>query len=228
MSLQRYADYQPTGFDARGLRARTMGPEDDEDRSEWLVCPVGRTRDTEDAPDTASNWAAQLDALGGEGADVEVHRFGHWGPGWFEIVIVRPDTRAAVVAEEIAGRLENYPLLDDEDHSRREYEAQLEGLRDQARTLVREGAPEDWPARLFSKLWDSAEGQAGLQALIQPGGGHVDEDVLRAALRALKLIEPKWLYRTLYLRRVTVARTGWPAKYRDLRVRRKNPAHPDY
>jgi hypothetical protein len=57
---------------------------------------------------------------------VEVHRFGHWSPGWFEIILVRPGTAAAEVAVEIEERLEDYPLLDEEDFSRREWEDYLE------------------------------------------------------------------------------------------------------
>lgn len=186
--LRRYADFQPTGFDAKGLHARNMG-EGDEDRSDWRVCPVSQTRDSEDDPLTGSNWAAQLAALGGEGPDVEVHRFGHWGCGWFEIVIVRPGTEAERIADGLAGSLADYPVLDEEDHSRREYDSQIDALTDQAGSLVRAGAPEDWPAQLFTWLWDHA--QREIDKLTQAGGGHVEDTILRQALRALKLMEPR-------------------------------------
>jgi len=51
---------------------------------------------------------------------VEVHRFGHWACGWFEIILVRPDTNAAKTAEEIEAALADYPILDECDHSERE------------------------------------------------------------------------------------------------------------
>lgn len=219
-TLQRYAEFQPTGFDAKGLNARRMGSENDEDRGDWLVCPVSQTRDSEDDPLTASNWAAQLKALGGEGADVEIHRFGHWGPGWFEIVIVRPGSPAEAEAEGLAAALEDYPLLDEEDHSRREYEADIEGIKDQARNLIREGAPEDWPAQVFRKLDSRYWG-----VYSRAGGGHVPEGELRAILRALRLMEPKYLkVRILALREVR--RPGFAPFYRDVTVKRYNPAYP--
>jgi len=64
--------------------------------------------------------------LGGESDTVEVHRFGHWGPGWYEIIIVHPDSPQAKIAYDIARSLEDYPLLDEEDHSRRETEDAIE------------------------------------------------------------------------------------------------------
>lgn len=113
--LQRYGDYRPTGFDPRGLGLP--------DRQDWIVVPVGRTRDTSD-PRSLSNWHSALRILGDESETVEVHRFGHWGPGWFEIILVHPSREAEV--EEIAGALANYPILDEDDASEREMEAQSE------------------------------------------------------------------------------------------------------
>lgn len=92
-----------------------------EDRNNWLVVPVGRTRDSGTLAE--SNFEAALGILGGESESCEVHRFGHWGPGWFEIIIVRPDRANEV--HDIESRLEDYPVLDEEDMSRREWDAML-------------------------------------------------------------------------------------------------------
>ena len=109
----RYGDYAPTGFDHRGAFLP--------DRQDWLVMPVGRTRDDEDEPYIASNWEAALDLMGGESDTVEIHRFGHWGPGWFELILVAP-SRASEV-DTITRSLEDYPLLDEDRHSELEFEA---------------------------------------------------------------------------------------------------------
>lgn len=114
--MQRYSEFRPTCFDSAGA---FLG-----DRQDWLVCPVSRTRDS--GPFDESNFEAALKILGGESEEVEVHRFGHWGPGWFEIIIVAPGSEAARKAEEIEASLENYPVLDDEDLSSREYDDFLE------------------------------------------------------------------------------------------------------
>jgi len=132
--MQTYREFRPTGFDAAGLGADRLGI------GEWYVIPAARNRDS--GPLEESNFQTALQAVGGEGADVQVHRFGHWACGWFEIVIVRPATAAAERAAELEARLEDYPVLDEEDYSRREYERAAEywvgmGIRERAEWCAR-------------------------------------------------------------------------------------------
>lgn len=96
----RYGEFRPTSLDHHIPI---------EDREEWFVAPVSRTRDTGVLKE--SNFIVALDMLGGESAKVEVHRFGHWGPGWFEIILIHPDLQAK--GEEIEAKLEDYPILDE-------------------------------------------------------------------------------------------------------------------
>lgn len=109
-TLTRYGDFSPTSFDHAGAFLP--------DRQDWFVAPVSRNRDSQSLAE--SNFAAALETLGGESETVEVHRFGHWGPGWFEIILVHPSRFAD--AQAIADRLEIYPILDEEDVSAREWE----------------------------------------------------------------------------------------------------------
>lgn len=103
--MERYKDFSPTPMDPKGYELM--------DRQDWFVVPVMRTRDSEAL--AQSNFKTALEILGGEGEDVEVHRFRHWGPGWFEIILVRPDTNAEMEGIGIEGALEDYPVLDDAD-----------------------------------------------------------------------------------------------------------------
>lgn len=114
-----YSKHRPTGFDPQGAFLP--------DRQFWLVVPVSQTRDS--GPFDHSNFAAALALLGGESDTVEVHRFGHWGPGWYEIIIVDPASPEADIARDIESRLEDYPVLDDDDFSRREWDDYLESWR---------------------------------------------------------------------------------------------------
>lgn len=117
--LGTYADFSPTPFDSKGAFL--------DDRQAWLVAPVSQTRDSE--PLEQSNYAMALESFAEvdpDGDDYEEHRFGHWGPGWFEIIIVRPGSKCADVAEEIACALEDYPVLDESDFSQRELDAAQE------------------------------------------------------------------------------------------------------
>ena len=115
--MQRYKDFSPTPADHKG--AFLTGHYSDNDRQEWLVVPVTQTRDS--LAFDQSNFASALALLGGESDTLEVHRFGHWGPGWFEIILVHPSRESEVKA--IEDRLENYPILDEEDLSQRESDA---------------------------------------------------------------------------------------------------------
>lgn len=115
--MQTYAKYRPTGFDGAGAFLP--------DRQDWFVVPVGRNRDS--GPAAESNFKAALEMLGGESDDVEVCRFGHWACGWFEIIVVRPGTKFEEIGNDIEAQLEDYPYLDEDDVSNREYEEFLSG-----------------------------------------------------------------------------------------------------
>lgn len=109
--MKPYKEFRPTSFDCRGLGLR--------EQQEWLVLGVTHNRDS--GPLEESNFACALKELGGESEDVEVHRFGHWGPGWFEIILINPACENRVnQGEEIERALENYPVLDDVDFAERE------------------------------------------------------------------------------------------------------------
>lgn len=112
--MQLYKDFAPTGSDPRGLAL--------DDQQNWIVVPVRRNRDS--GPLDESSFAAALEILGGESETCEVHRFGHWACGWFEIVIVSPERAAEV--EDLESSLENYPVLNDEDFSQREHDDYIE------------------------------------------------------------------------------------------------------
>ena len=120
--MRPYSEFQPTGFDRKGA---FLYGEDEENgnRQTWLVAPCGTNRDAEAL--TRSNWRGQLAELrriDPKRDDHEVHRFGHWGPGWFELVLIRPASKCADLCEELERALANYPVLDDEDFSREEDE----------------------------------------------------------------------------------------------------------
>jgi hypothetical protein len=97
----------------------------------WLIAPCAHNRDSDLA--TESNWQAQCDTLLPLNIDamieeeevetVQIVRNGHWACGWIEwIAIHSSNFEAVTAAEELAERLEEYPLLDEDDYSRREFE----------------------------------------------------------------------------------------------------------
>jgi hypothetical protein len=136
--MERYSKFRPTGFDQNI----------DIDRSDWFVAPVSRNRDSNVL--TESNWQAQIESLtevSGDESETdewEIHRFGHWGCGWLEIVIVRPDTAAFRAADDIETALMNYPVLNDEDLSQREWDAAVESWNNWGAKEFREALAEQF------------------------------------------------------------------------------------
>lgn len=153
--MERYKDYAPTAFDSKGLGLPDQG--------DWYVVPVIRTRDS--GPLEESNFQSALEMLGGESENVEVHRFGHWGPGWFEIILVDHDSKQAGIADDVERKLEDYPVLDDQDHAEREYDDACEawdswGHGDFCKAISLAYDLSDTAADLLRYEWDSGDTMA--------------------------------------------------------------------
>jgi hypothetical protein len=115
--MQEYKDFRPTSFDHKGAFLA--------DNRNWLVIPVMQTRNS--GPLDRSNFEVALAMLGGENDNIQVHRFEHWGPGWFEIIIIDPaNVELVKIAEGIETALADYLVLDENDFSAKEYAAALE------------------------------------------------------------------------------------------------------
>ena len=93
---------------------------DDSDYQDWFGV-AGRSRDSDIMEQ--SNFDGTLNRLGGEGKNVRVERYKHWACGWIEEIYVRPKTKQFKIAKEIEESLKNYPVLDEDDYSEREWEA---------------------------------------------------------------------------------------------------------
>jgi hypothetical protein len=114
--MRKYKDWSPTQFDPKGYIL--------DERKHWSVFPCSQTRDSNCFE--RANFDSAIELLGGESDNVEIHRFGHWGPGWFEIIIIKPNTREHSIAEKLVEKLEDYPCLDDDRYSMYEYEEMQE------------------------------------------------------------------------------------------------------
>jgi|TARA_Y100000296_G_C5167216_1_gene255350 hypothetical protein len=178
--VQTYKDYKPTEFDSAGA----FLPE----RKDWFVLPVGRTRDSTLLD--LSNWQAVEEILAEkakpeEDTDCwEIHRFGHWACGWFEIFIVKPDSPAYRAAEDIARSIEDYPVLNEEDYSEREYTATVENIADALGSFDIENEPEDLAGTLFRWFWDNDQGAVESS---DDQGGYPSNQQIENALDALGL-----------------------------------------
>lgn len=100
------------------------GPFDLGEQQDWLVVPIIQNRDSNHLSksnfDTAHQWISEVADL--KEPEYQVHRFGHYGHGWFEIILVKPNTKCHSVAQVICDEMDNYPILDADDWGAREYE----------------------------------------------------------------------------------------------------------
>lgn len=102
---------------------------DRQEHADWLIGPVGRHRDSDLIE--RSNWQVVTEcfsALDPDGADHDVHRFGHFAVGWIEEIAYRPGSAVAAAADEIRASLASYPILDEHAHSALETEALDENM----------------------------------------------------------------------------------------------------
>lgn len=129
----------PSGFDGY---SNYMG---DTSMKDWILCPVSKNRDSDSLQ--LSNFDTALERLGGETDTVRVHEFNHWAVGWYALILIEPsDIKAICEAERIREDLEDYPVLDEDDYSKREFEDACEtweflSTRERIEYLKKDGIP---------------------------------------------------------------------------------------
>jgi hypothetical protein len=97
-------------------------------------------------------------------ADVMPESHNHWAVGWIDGYAVRvyrdgQITEAFGEYHRLAERLSDYPILDEEDYSRREHETTLANITDAARFLPDPyQLPEGWEGEACSWFWEHDQG----------------------------------------------------------------------
>lgn len=143
----------PTGWDNMSNYMGEIPPDN-------LYVIMGRNRDSDIL--TESNWDCALEELGGESDSVVIHRFGHWACGWIEYLTVASGTPAHDKGAQIVKRLDDYPVLDEDDFSRREMDRANEVWKDcyserERVQYLRENGGADF--RSFSDLLQCVRGE---------------------------------------------------------------------
>jgi hypothetical protein len=124
----------------------------------------------------------------GDDPDVVMESHSHWAVGHVDGFSMRV-YRAGVITEafktyhELMQQLEDYPILDEEAYSNREYEATIENIGSAAYGIKDEyELPEGWESEVFSWFWDHRQRAVENR---DDQGGYPEEDDLRAAFDAL-------------------------------------------
>jgi hypothetical protein len=124
----------------------------------------------------------------GDDPDVVFESHDHWAVGHvdgFSLRVFQDGniTDAFRTYHELIERLADYPILDEEDYSRREFEATLENLTDAAWRVKDEyDLPEGWEGDVYS--WLSDHRQSAVENR-DDQGGYPEENDLREAFEAL-------------------------------------------
>ena len=124
----------------------------------------------------------------GDDPDVTDEHHRHWAVGWidgFAIRVFRNGhiTQAFRAYHQLATQSADYPVLDEEDYSRREYEATMDNLTDAASWLAHEyELPEHWQDAVYT--WLSENDPSAIENR-NDHGGYPGEGQLMAAFESL-------------------------------------------
>lgn len=127
--------------------------------------------------------------------DYEINETSNWAVGWnkhMSFRVINEDgtpTRAFAWLKVFNDALASYPVADESDYSRREYEATLENIDSEGHRYVRDGVAKGWAAKVFSWLWDhdqrAVENRDGQ-------GGYPSAESIKTALGALLMLDPEY------------------------------------
>lgn len=190
-----WSDIEDAAHDMAGnhLRFECFAWHDRPDDSEDWCIVYSHNRDSGliEQSNAAAIEAELQRYLEAEVPDVLPEHHGHWACGWidgFAIRVYRDGqiTEAFRTWCRLQEQLADYPLLDEEDYSRREYEAALDSIRQEGRGLVVDEAPDDWPAEVFSWLWENDQSEL---ENTDDQGAYPSRESIRAALIELELLD---------------------------------------
>ena len=159
-----------------------------EDCEEWaIVYTHNRDSDLLDQSNADAIDKALAPFADGDNPDVRAEHHGHWACGWIDGYAIRvyrngQITEAFRACHAIEARLADYPVLNEEDFSRREYEATLENLRNEGFDSDYFAPPEEWAGEVFSWLWDHKQSAVENR---DGNGGYATKEEIAEALDAL-------------------------------------------
>jgi hypothetical protein len=126
-----------------------------------------------------SNFRSMLEALGGEDEDtgVIVARSGHWAVGWVEKILVNQNaTDKLKIADDIAEGLEDYPVVDEEDFSRVEWEERENDFESWGRRDMANMFKNALPEPVFEKVEADPTFEQILSHIFMGSAGYYGED----------------------------------------------------
>lgn len=123
-----------------------------------------------------------------DGGDVIPQSHSHWGVGWVDGFVIRVFNQDGTITPafrvwcELQESLSDYPLLNEEDYSEREYEATIENITSGGRRFVKDDAPDEWADEVYTWLSDNHQREVENR---DDQGGYPSDEYLKRALLAL-------------------------------------------
>jgi hypothetical protein len=169
-----------------------------------------------DKPDDAYNWCIiytknrdsglldqsnhdviekALEAYNGwhkDGEDCQAESHNHWAVGHVDGFSIRvykygnQITEAFKVYARLAIKLEDYPILDEEDYYIKEYKETLDNINQSARGMVISNVPDGWESECYS--WFSDNLQGAIES-VGDQGGYPDKQDMIECLKALNFYD---------------------------------------
>ena len=125
-----------------------------------LVYTINRDSGLLDQSNAETIHEAMMPFLNRKPCDAMEEHHTHWAVGWVDGYAIRVFRRGRITKafrtwHDLQSRLADYPILNEDDYSQREYETTLENIADAAWRLKREYAlPTDWAFQVYRWLSD--------------------------------------------------------------------------
>lgn len=157
----------------------------------WSLGPIIEHRDsTLIDQSNASEIKKIFESHSEHESDWAITSYNHWAVGWVDHLSLRVYKRVLhtlvpckvlSVWQDIEDRLADYPLLNEDDYSEREYNATLENIENAADYYAGQhdvDLPEDYASTLFSWFWDNI--QSAVENTDDTGGYPSAEELAEA------------------------------------------------
>lgn len=128
--------------------------------------------------------------------DVHFESHSHWAVGYVNALCIRVWNDDKVITEafkeycKLHIRLENYPVLDEDDFYQMEHEATWENVESQGQSYIKENPPENWVSLCMD--WFDSNNQGAIEDRDDQGGYPSDDD-MKECLEALGLLDPEYM-----------------------------------
>ncbi len=126
------------------------------------------------------------------GRTVRAEHMGHWACGWVDGYSIRVYFKNGKITKafrhycELMESLTNYPVLDETDYHKREFDATCENIATEGNRFLKDKATTDWTQQVFSWLWEYKQREV---ENVDDQGGYPSREAVKEAMLSLGLTD---------------------------------------